>query len=171
MSGKNELVLVAGKRPQMRKGRRNGWTKAKQEAFLAALARTCNIAAALRSVRMSRSGLDRLRRRDAGFRARMIETVREAYGTLELFTIRKMMDGTVKTVTKADGSVETVHEYPLQLAVQLLRLHKDNAPGAEPELRGEDREAVLARLGRKVDAVARRLEREAGGRQDGGSAE
>ncbi len=156
-----ELVLVAGKRPRLVKARRNSWTKAKQEAFLSALGATCNIAAALRKVRMSRGGLDHLRARDAGFRARMREAVREAYSNLELFAIEKMMNGTVRTVTKADGQKETVHEYPLQLAVQLLRLHKDNAPEAEAAPMAEDREEVIERLMRKVAAVRARQERSA----------
>ena len=156
-----ELVLVRGGKPRMVKARKNSWTKAKQEAFLAELGATCNIAAALRKVKKSRSGLDRLRQRDAGFRARLEETVSRAYGDLELFTLKKMMDGTVKTVTKPDGGVETVHEYPLHLAVQLLRLHKDRAPGTEPDLVTEDKEAVVARLVRKIGAVRRRLEKEA----------
>lgn len=160
-----ELVLVGGGRPRMAKARKNSWTKAKRAAFLAELAGTCNIAAALRKVRMSRSGLDALRHRDAGFRAQMAEAVGRAYSDLELFTLKKMMDGTVKTVTKPDGGVETVHEYPLHLAVQLLRLHKDNAPGAEPDLAAEDKEAVVARLVRKIGAVRRRLEKEASSAQ------
>jgi hypothetical protein len=155
-----ELVLAAGKRPRMVKAQPNSWTKKKQEAFLSALGATCNIAAALRRVRMSRSGLDRLRARDAGFRARMRETVREAYANLELFAIEKMMNGTVKTVTKADGAVETVHEYPLHLAVQLLRQHKENAPEAEAPPLGEEREAVIERLLRKIDAAKRRTAKE-----------
>jgi hypothetical protein len=154
---KIEMVLVTGAKPQLRRARANSWTKAKREAFLAALAATCNIAAALRRVRMSRSGLDRLRGRDAEFRQRMREAVREAYRNLELFTIEKMMNGTVKTVTKPDGSVETVHEYPLHLAVQLLRLHKDNAPDAEDAPMAEDREEVTNRLIRKIAGVRERL--------------
>ncbi len=157
-----ELVLAAGRKPRLVKARKNGWTKAKQEAFLAALGGTCNIAAALRKVRMSRSGLDKLRSRDAGFRARMREAVREAYRNLELFTIEKMMNGTVKTVTKPGGHVETVHEYPLHLAVQLLRLHKDDSPAASEDApMAEDREEVTNRLLRKIAAVRKRLDAEA----------
>lgn len=166
---KSELVLAGGRRPRMVKARTNSWTKAKREAFLAALAGTCNIAAALRAVKMSRSGLDHLRARDAGFRAQMSAAVGRAYADLELFTLKKMMDGTVKTVTKADGAVETVHEYPLHLAVQLLRLHRDNAPDAEPELHEEDKEEVVARLIRKIGAVRRRLEREKAAAGEGGA--
>jgi hypothetical protein len=154
----SELVLAAGKRPRLVKARKNSWTKQRRDAFVEALASTCNIAAALRKVRMSRSGLDRLRARDAEFRARMREAVREAYRNLELFTIEKMMSGTVKTVTKADGAVETVHEYPLNLAVQLLRLHRDNAPDTEDAPMGEDREEVTNRLLRKIAAVRKRLD-------------
>jgi hypothetical protein len=154
-SGAGALVLVGGKRPRLQKPRKGGWTKKKRADFLAALTRTCNIAAALRTVRMSRSGLDGLRSRDAGFRAEMREAIRGAYGALELVVLEQMLNGTVRTIRRRDGSVETVHEYPLALSVQLLRLHKDN--GAEPEpLPDGDKEEVIARLLRKIDAAAKR---------------
>ena len=162
----SELVLAGGKRPRMVKARRNSWTKAKQEAFLGALTATCNIAAALRRVRMSRGGLDNLRHRDAAFRERMRIAVREAYAGLEMFAIEKMMSGVVKTVTKADGAVETVQEYPLHLAVQLLRLHKDNAPEAEAAPNADEREEVTKRLLRKIAAVRARQQREEGGGEE-----
>ena len=157
------LVLAGGAARQLRKPRKGGWTNAKKQAFLAALAGTCNIAAALRKVRMCRSGLDGLRARDGAFRAAMREAIRTAYSDLELFAIEKIMTGTVKTVTRADGAVETTHEYPLGHALQLLRLHKDGAAAAdsEPDLAAEGREEVVERLLRKVKAVRARMERQA----------
>ena len=79
MGGKGrKMVLAGGVKPRMRKAPKNRWTRAKQEAFLEALAGTCNIAAALRKVRMCRSGLDKLRARDGAFRASMREAIRTA---------------------------------------------------------------------------------------------
>ena len=166
MAGK-DLVLYVGKKPQMRKPRKDAWTKAKRRAFLDTLSVTCNIAASLRKVRKGRRGLDRLRARDAGFRAEMRAAIRHAYTNLELFALEQMMNGTVKTTTRADGSVEKVHHYPLHLALSLLRLHKGTAE--EPEEAGDPEaiEEVRARILRKLEAVRRRVEAEDGPAEEG----
>ena len=149
-----------------RADRKEGWTEAKKKAFLEVLGATCNIAAALRAVGMSRQGLEKLRARDGAFRAAMAEVRRRAYLDLEFFALEKMMNGTVKTVTKADGAVETVHEFPLGQAMHLLRLHRDVAEGAgvpeaESEEAGEERKAeVVERLMRKMRALRARMDRE-----------
>ena len=153
------------RRVQKRAGRKDGWTEAKKERFLEVLEATCNIAAALRAVKMSRSGLNKLRRREGAFRARFADTKRRAYIDLEFFTLGKIMEGTVKTVTKADGSVETVHEFPLHLALQLLRLHRDVAESAaaeEAETAPDEaqRLEVVERLMRKMRKLRERVERE-----------
>jgi ElaB/YqjD/DUF883 family membrane-anchored ribosome-binding protein len=172
-SGEEKLILVGGKRPQMRKARAGGWTAAKRSDFLAALRATCNIAAALRRVRLSRSGLDRLRARDGAFRAAFREAIRDGYPELELFAMEKIMNGTVKTVTKTDGTKETretVHEYPLHLAIQLLRQHRETAIEAEAEHQAEDVDEARARILRKLKRLKERLDREQGaaGRAAGG---
>ena len=163
---RERLELAGGKRPQLRKARTTGWTPKTREEFLAALSGTSNIAAALRRVGMCRSGLDKLRQRDAAFRAGMRQAIRSAYQPLELFVLERLMNGTVKTVTRADGSVETVHEFPLHLAIQLLRLHKDTAEAGETVHPPADIEAVRARLLRKLEGVRRRLDREESGRPE-----
>jgi hypothetical protein len=152
------------RRVQKRADAKEGWTDAKKERFIEVLEATCNIAAGLRAVGMSRSGLTKLRARDGAFRARMADSRKRAYVDLEFFTLGKIMDGTVKTVTKADGSVETVHEYPLHLALQLLRLHRDVADSAAAEEApdGASDEArkieVVERLMRKMRKLRERVE-------------
>lgn len=154
------------RRVRKRADRKEGWTEAKKDQFIEVLEATCNIAAALRAVGMSRSGLTKLRARDGAFRATMADSRRRAYVDLEFFTLGKIMDGTVKTVTKADGSVETVHEYPLHLALQLLRLHRDVADSvaAEEAPDGAPDEArrleVVERLMRKMRKLRERVEQE-----------
>jgi hypothetical protein len=157
------------RRVQKRADLKDGWTEEKKDRFIETLEATCNIAAALRAVDMSRSGLDKLRARNGEFRARMREARRRAYVDLEFFTLDKIMNGTVKTVTKADGKVETVHEYPLALALQLLRLHKDVAEGgagggaaaeAAAEPSEEQRVEVVERLMRKMRKLRERMDRE-----------
>src|SRR5687768_7423847 len=78
------LVLSGGKVPRLRKPLRKQFGKAKQERFLAALAATCNVAAACRAARVSDTCVYKHRRNNAAFRAGWAEAVREAYGRLEL---------------------------------------------------------------------------------------
>jgi hypothetical protein len=156
-AGRPGMALAGGKKPQVRR-KKGGWTAAKKQRFLHELAATCNISAALRKVRMSESGLGHLRRRSAAFRAQMAEVRSEAYARLELMTLERMMNGTVKTVTRADGSVDKTHEYPNHIALQLLRLHKDKVDEAEAEHDPQEIEAVRQRILRKLAVVRRRLE-------------
>jgi hypothetical protein len=156
----------AARRVQLREDRKDGWTEEKKDLFIETLRATCNISASLRAVGMSRGGLDRLRARDGAFRAAMEEARRQAYVDLEFFTLEKMMNGTVKTVTKPEGKVETVHEYPVHLALQLLRLHRDVAGSGETaaEAQAEPDEALrmeaVERVMRKLGKLRARMDRE-----------
>lgn len=147
-----KLELRAGKTLRMRKPKKTDFTAAKQDKFFATLAATCNAAAAARAARISKQTANRHRRKYAAFRARWAEAVREAYANLELMMLKRMMDGTVKTVTKHDGSTETVHEYPNALALQLLRLHRGEAAEAAIEHNPADvdeaRERIIRRIAR-----------------------
>ena len=162
------------RRVQKREDRKDGWTDQKKDRFIETLAATCNIAASLRAVEMSRGGLEKLRARDGSFRARMADARRRAYLDLEFFALEKLMNGTVKTVTKADGKVETVHEYPIGLAMNLLRLHRDVAGSAEAEEAAEPSEEqrleVVERVMRKLRKLRARIDREDAQRGGGGAA-
>jgi hypothetical protein len=120
-------MLIGGDRPQIKRVAKPAWTAAKRETFLATLESTCNISEALRQAQVCYSSFRRLRDRDAGFRAEIRSAIAAAHAALTLSALDKAMNGTVKTTTRRDGSVETVHEYPLHIAVQLLRLHKEVA--------------------------------------------
>lgn len=156
--------LARMRRVQKREDRKAGWTEEKKDKFIETLTATCNIAASLRAVGMSRSGLEGLRARDGAFRTRMADARRQAYLELEFFALDKMMNGTVKTVTKADGKVETTHEYPIGMAMQLLRLHRDVAGSAEADEAAEPSEEqrleVVERVMRKLRKLRARLDRE-----------
>jgi hypothetical protein len=165
--GGTNLELAGGKVPRLRKAGRRAFTKAKQGRFLAALAATCNVSAACRRARVSDSCVYEHRRKDAAFRAGWVEAVREAYGRLELMTLERMMNGTVTTRTRADGSVDTTHEYPNALALQLLRLHRGT--GSEPEQAptAEDIDEVRERIAQRIDRLRIRMEKEAAARGQG----
>jgi hypothetical protein len=156
------LELAGGKVPRLRKPARKAFTKAKQDRFLAALAATCNVSAACRSARVSDTCAYEHRRKNAAFRAGWAEAVREAYGRLELMTLERMMNGTVTTRTRADGSVDKTHEYPNAIALQLLRLHRATAAEAEQVHDAEDIEEVRERLAQRIERLRIRVQKEAG---------
>lgn len=151
-------VLTGGKTPRIRKARKNDWTEAKQGRFFAALADTCNIAAALRRVRKSESSYYRLKRRSAAFRAGIAAAIGEAHQKLHLELLDRSINGTVKTVIRSDGRTETIREYPNAVALALLRMHKGTAEAASTVHEPEDVEAVRERIMKKLAIVRRRLE-------------
>jgi hypothetical protein len=169
-----ELVLRGGKRPQLRRASARDWTAPKRQLFLEVLAETCNIAEGLRAVKMTRTGLRHLVARDAGFRAEYRAVEALAMRELTMATIDRLSKGVVKTLTKADGKVETVHEYPVSQAIQLIRLHKENVEETEREHDEGTLEEVRARVQRKVLMLAQReaekMERERGEAEAGGGA-
>jgi hypothetical protein len=160
--GRIELRRGKGGTPQLRRAPRGRarFTLAKQKIFFAELAATCNVSAACRKAKIGTHCVYQHRRKSAEFRARWAEAVREAYARLELMMLDRAMNGTVRTRTRADGSVETMHEYPNHIALQLLRLHRDTAAEAEEvhdaDKIAEVRERILNRLGR----LRRQIEKE-----------
>jgi hypothetical protein len=156
------IKLQGGKRPQLRKVRKGGFAAAKQERFFKALAETCNISASCRRARVSRDTIDRYRKSDGAFRARFADVKRGAYERLELATVERALNGSVKTVTKPDGSVQTMHEYPLAIAIQLLRMHRESVAKTEAAeaLEETDADELRARLADKLERLRKRMEQE-----------
>ena len=154
-----QLRRGAGGRPQLCR-RRRGLTAARQEKFFATLAATCNVSRACRAAGIGRDCVYNYRRESAAFRARWAEAVRESYARLELMMLERMMNGTVKTRTRADGSVETIHEHPNAIALQLLRLHRQTAAEAETEYEPEDVEEVRKRIADKLERLRAQLDKE-----------
>lgn len=161
-----ELRRGAGGRPQIRKARYKRFTPARQEAFFVELEATCNVAAAARKVGIDRSTAYQHRRKCARFRARWALAVQEAYARLELAMLERAMNGTVKTVTRADGSIDRTHEYPNALALQLLRQHRDLAPEAQPALEPEEIEEIRVRIAAKIERLRARSRGEGGNHVD-----
>jgi hypothetical protein len=162
---KPKLELRGGRRPQRAKPRRTSFTARKQAIFFAELAATCNVSAAARKARISDSTVYEHRLRYAAFRARWLEAVRESYARLELAVLDRSLNGTVKTVTRADGSVDRIHEYPNAMALQLLRQHRETAAAAQIEPDPTAVEEARRRIARKLERLA--AQREAGRAKDG----
>lgn len=157
-----ELRRGKGRRRQLqRSDKRRRFTKAKQDRFFEVLTATCNVTAAYKAAGVGHYCVYDHRKKYAAFRARWAEAVRKSYARLELMMIERMMNGTVKTVTRADGSVQTIHQYSDAIALQLLRLHRQTAAEAAIEHEPEEVEEVRARIADKLERLKARLERDA----------
>ncbi|MDQ8757833.1 hypothetical protein RCO27_16525 [Sphingosinicella sp. LHD-64] len=159
---KAELTRAAFGRPQLQKPKPRAFTKAKEDKFLAALAATCNVTQSARRAGVSKAAVYERRQKSAAFRARWAATVGEAYANLELAMLERMMNGTVKTVRRADGSVDETRDYPNAIALQLLRLHRETAIEAEQEHDPEEIEEVRVRLAERIERLRKRIATDAG---------
>jgi len=147
--------------------RRRRFDAARQETFFATLAATCNVVAACRRAGVLPSGVYRLRQKSAVFRTRWAAAVREGYARLELAMLERMMNGTVKTITRHDGSIETVHEYSNAVALSLLKVHREAAAEIATRHDPAEIEEARDRIATKIDRLRKRLEpQEAGGGAD-----
>lgn len=155
-----KLVVTGGKKPQVRKASRRSWTKAKQTKFLSILAETCNVSAAARRMRISASHAYERRKTDAAFRAGWIEAIGTAYERLELMLLDRAFNGTEKVIRRKDGSEERMIEYPDQLGLALLKMHRPTALQANSELPAADVEEIRARLLKKFERLQKRLDQE-----------
>ena len=155
-----ELRVVGNTQPKVRKPRRNEWTRAKERTFFTALAETCNVKLAAETAGMSVAGAYWRRKRDAAFRAGWAEAIGAAYQRLELVMLDRALNGTEKVVVRKDGSEERMREYPNQIAMHLLKMHRDSAMQAIEEPDEADVADVRARLVEKLERLRRRFEAE-----------
>ena len=145
--------LTGGKRPRVVKARPNVFDAKKQDRFFAELAATCNVRLSAKAARVGVATVYKHKAQDAAFRARWAEAIGGAYHNLELMMLDRAMNGTVKTVTKADGSIDRTHEFPNAIALTLLRLHRDAAAEAEPDVSEEEAEEIRARIMRRIQRL------------------
>ena len=155
-----ELRVVGNTKPKARRPRRNEWTRAKERTFFTALAETCNVQLAAEIAGMSVAGAYWRRKRDAAFRAGWAEAIGAAYQRLELVMLDRALNGTEKIVVRKDGSEERMREYPNQIAMHLLKMHRDSAMQAIEEPDEADVADVRARLVEKLERLRRRFEAE-----------
>ena len=152
----DELKLVGGKNAQLRKATGKEWSKAKVAEFLSVLAETCNVTRAAAEAGVSVSAAYRRRKADAGFRNAWLEAIGAAYQRLELVLLERAFVGTEKIVRRKDGSEERMVEYPNQLALTLLKMHRDTAVEANTEFAASDVEEIRERLIQKLQRLRKR---------------
>jgi len=158
-----EVRLSGQARPAVREASGRAFGRGKRDVFLLELGATCNVAVAARKAGVGKATVYKHRRADAPFRAAWARALGEGYARLEVELLERALNGTTKTVTKAEGRTERTHELPNALALQLLRMHREDVRGAD-EMDGpeDDIQEARDRLTRKLDALRRRLDVEAG---------
>jgi hypothetical protein len=152
------MTLVAARKPQLRRSARRDWSKAKEQAFLSALGETCNVSEACRRSGVPMTVAYRRRKMDAAFRAAWLEEIGKAYHRLELMLLDRAFNGTEKVVRRRDGSEERMIEYPNQLGLTLLKMHRETAMESETELPPDDVDEIRERLVKKLQRLKRRNE-------------
>ena len=152
------MTLVAAKKPQLKKRATRDWSKAKAAKFLRVLADTCNVSEACRRSRIPMTVAYRRRKMDAAFRAEWAEMIAIAYHRLEAVLLERAFNGTERVITKRDGSEERMREYPNQLGLMLLRMHRETAMEVDSEMPAEDVAEIRERLVRKLQRLKKRNE-------------
>ena len=158
MARKKRLTLVAASKPQLRTAAARDWSKEKARDFLGVLAETCNVSEACRRSGVPMTVAYRRRKLDAAFRAEWAEMIAIGYHRLEGVLLERAFNGTEKVITKRDGSEERMHEYPNQLGLMLLRMHRETAMEADSEMATEDVDEIPERLVRKLQRLKKRNE-------------
>jgi hypothetical protein len=157
-----KLVLAGSRKPQMQREPRRNWNRQKEREFLSVLAETCNVTRALEAVGMSGPGAYKRRKRNAAFRAAWMEAVSTAYQRLELALLDRSLNGTEKVITRSDGSQDRMREFPNQLGLSLLKMHRANVTQYEAcsEMAAEEVDELRERVLKKLDRLQQRRERE-----------
>ncbi|MGI8705396.1 MAG: hypothetical protein ACR2JJ_06330 [Sphingomicrobium sp.] len=70
----------------------------------------------------------------------------------------RALNGTEKIVVRKDGSEERMREYPNQIAMHLLKMHRESAVEANLELDETGIEEVRERLFAKLQRLRKRIE-------------
>ncbi len=161
---KKAMTLVAAKTPQLKKRAKRDWSKAKACAFLGVLATTCNVSEACRQSGVSMTVAYRRRKMDAAFRAAWVEAIDLAFTRLEMMLLERAFNGMEKVIRRKDGSEERMMEYPNQLGLQLLKMHRDTAREADSEYPTDDIAEIRERLVKKLQRLKRRDEEQEAGR-------
>ena len=98
----------------------------------------------------------------AAFRQAWGEALAIGYARLELMLLERSLNGSEKIVRHKDGSEERMREYPNQIALALLKLHRDSVVEAETEYREEEIEETRDRILAKLEKLKTRQGAERG---------
>jgi hypothetical protein len=146
-------------RLQMQK---RGWapSAAAKARFLESLGETANITASAKAAGMCRPTAYKLRRSDPAFRAGWDAALLQAYEALEARVLERAMDGVRQVVRYQGEPVGEDVKYNDQVALGLLRMHRqamERARAAGAGFEGCDAEALAGEIRRKLAEMQARL--------------
>jgi hypothetical protein len=155
---------VAGKAQlQMRRPRKDGWTREQETLFLQTLATTCNTSEAARVAGVCRTSAYDRRQRNRRFAADWERAMDIGYAEIEAMLMREALFGSESEEILLDGegavkSRKVRRGHDLKLALQLLTRHRDRvlAYRASAAKERPDSPAVVRRMRRARDDVERR---------------
>lgn len=148
-----ELVLDGKGRMRFRKPSPKAWTRAKERKFLVVLGDTCNVKLASEEAGVSPQRAYDRRKTHAAFRAGWTEAIGIAYARLELILLDRALNGIEKIVKRRDGSEERMVDYSNQVALTLLKMHRDTAVEADTELPSDDIDELRRKISGKLDRL------------------
>ncbi len=134
--------------PAYREGERDQLDRHWRGLFLDTLAETSNVSEAARRAGINPSRAYKVRREEAGFRAKWAAALAEGYAHLELETLYRLRMGTEA------GKEE--RKFDLANALRLLALHRQSVAQAAGRDDHDDEEAILAILKGRIDAARAR---------------
>ena len=146
------LILEGHKRVRRIAPSRRSWTKAKERAFISALADSCNVKLAANIAKVSASAIYVRRSRDASFRRGWDQALATGYAQLEMMMLERALHGVEKIIVLRSGETQVMREYSDRVGLALLRMHRDSAGAADESVDAEDYqeacERIMARLQR-----------------------
>lgn len=156
-----KALVVRGKAraPQARRERNGSWTAARRAAFLRHLAATCNVRASARAVKMDESGAYYLRQRSPEFREAWAGALHEGYARLEAELLDRATNGVRETVPQPGGGDRETVKYSDQMALALLRMHRQSVAEHAQKQSGRSAEELVQLIRERLDEI----EREANG--------
>ncbi|MEA3389472.1 MAG: hypothetical protein U9R64_09415 [Pseudomonadota bacterium] len=158
-------------RPQQRKRRSDGWSKADEALFLQMLAETCNASEAARAAGKCRAGAYRKRAADPAFARAWDEALDMGYAEIELMLMRAALFGSESEEVTSDGEgagkARKVRRAPdLGVALRLFLAYRDRVAGirAQRQAGGQagggngrpDSAAAIAQVEAMMAEIARR---------------
>ena len=96
-------------------------------------------------------------------RAGWTEAIGVGYSRLELILLDRALNGTEKIITRANGSTERMVEYSNQVALTLLKMHRETAIEADEEHHSDDIAELRDKISKKLDRLREQEEQRAAG--------
>lgn len=121
--------------------------------FLAALAASCNVAAAARKAGVTTATVYDARRNDAAFARKWQAALCEGYDNLEIELLHRLRSGELKPPSTRKKAVRT---FDNANALRLLAAHREAAAQQRAIRDNDDAEAILAGLNAKLERMRER---------------